>query len=147
MARNSATRWLGSPNVSSPMGDRELRDEVEALFSELKLERQKADAPLAAELATARTALLTEIAALTSRAQSLRELIDHLGVHQQNLARETAEAKDSLAVSRAQISRLQPLGDPLEESRSNWETKEPGCAVGVWLVLCVALSAAGWWIQ
>lgn len=129
------------------MGDRELRDEIEGLFGELKLERQKADAPLAAELATARTALLTEIAALPERARALRQRIEHLVIHQQNLERETAQAKDSLAVSRAQISRLQPLGDPLQESRSNWETKEPGCAAGVWLVLCVALSAAGWWLQ
>lgn len=129
------------------MGDRELRDEIEGLFGELKLERQKAQAPLAAELATARTALLTEIAALPERARALRQRIEHLVIHQQNLERETAQAKDSLAVSRAQISRLQPLGDPLQESRSNWEKKEPGCAAGVWLVLCVALSAAGWWLQ
>lgn len=130
------------------MSDRELRDEVEALFGELKLERQKADAPLAAELASARTALLDEIAALSERSQKLRVRFENLVIHQQTLERETAEAKDSLAVSRAEISKRQPLGDPLQESVSNWEThREPGCAVGLWVVLCVALSAAGWWIR
>jgi chromosome segregation ATPase len=129
------------------MSDRELRDEVEALFGELKRERQKVEAPLDVELAHARTALITEIAELTTRAQTLRERREALGTQREDHERETRVARAQLAEARAEIARREPLGNPLTESRSNWETGEPGCAVGLWLVLCVGSGAAWWWLQ
>lgn len=129
------------------MSDRELRDEVEALFGALKRERQKTEAPLEPELAAARAALTTELAALTARAQALRQKIVTLGTLRETRQNETSTAKAELAAARAEISRREPLGNPLTESRSNWEIGEPGCAVGAWVVLSVALSAMGWWLR
>ena len=127
------------------MSDRELRDEVEALFGELKAERRKVEAPLEAELAHARTALLTEITELTARATSLRERLEVLSSTGKLHEQETNAARSQLEAARAEIARREPLGNPLEASKSNWETSEPGCAMGLWIILCVASSVAAWW--
>jgi chromosome segregation ATPase len=129
------------------MSDRELRDEVEALFGELKRERQRTEAPLDAELAAARTAFTTEIAGLTAQAQALREKVAALGTQRKTHEEETRTAKAQLEEARAEIARREPLGNPLSESRSNWETGDPGCAIGLWVMLCVAMSAMGWWLR
>lgn len=130
------------------MSDRALRDEVEALFGELKREREKTGTPLEVELATARTSLLTEIEELTEREKALASKLEALEVMKKQRELETRVATSELDDARAEIARRQPLGNPLEASKSNWETADqPGCAIGLWVVLGVAMSALGWWIR
>ena len=130
------------------MSDRQLRDEVEALFAERGRERAKLVEPLVEELSLARAALTFEVAQLTERARALRAQQEALHAQLSERARETDEARAELEAARGEISLREPLGDPLRASASNWETREPGCAIGVWVVLCVAaLSSAGWWLR
>lgn len=132
------------------MSDRELRDEIEVLYGQLKHERAIADAPLDEELAKARTALQNEIAELKDRKLALEARIAELEALKPNRERETSKAKRELSKARSEIAERQPLGDPLAESRSNWERpadpNSSGCAVGVWVILCVGMSALGWWL-
>lgn len=130
------------------MSDRALRDEVEALFGALKLEREKTQTPLEAELAAGRTSLLTEVEALTAREKALSSKLEALEATKKHRELETRVARKELDDARAEIARREPLGNPLEASKSNWETADqPGCAIGVWVVLGVAMSALGWWIR
>lgn len=131
------------------MSDRELRDEIEVLYGQLKAERAKADAPLAEELAKARQALVTEVAELKVRKQRLRERLEELARLEDELETGTAAAKRELSKARSEIAARQPLGNPLDESYSNWETpaQNGGCAMGVVLLTCGALSALGWWLS
>ena len=130
------------------MSDRALRDEVEALFGALKLEREKTQTPLEAELAAGRTSLLTEVEALTAREKALSSKLEALEATKKHRELETRVARKELDDARAEIARREPLGNPLEASKSNWETADqPGSAIGVWVVLGVAMSALGWWIR
>ncbi|MDP1830230.1 MAG: hypothetical protein Q8L48_43600 [Archangium sp.] len=130
------------------MSDRELRDEVEALFGELKREREKTETPLEGELAAARTSLLAEVARLTEREVALRQQLEVLRAQKKDREVETRRARGELDDARAEIARREPLGNPLQASRSNWETADqPGCAIGLWVMLCVAMSAMGWWLR
>lgn len=131
------------------MSDRELRDEIEVLYGQLKAERAKADAPLAEELAKARQALVTEVAELKVRKQSLRERLEELSRLKDELETGTAAARRELSKARSEIAARQPLGNPLHESYSNWETpaQNGGCAMGVVLLTCGAVSALGWWLS
>jgi hypothetical protein len=131
------------------MSDRELRDEIEVLYGQLKHERAIADAPQDAELAKARTALQNEIAELKERKLALEARRAELDSLKRERQLDTSKARHTLSRARSVISNLQPLGDPLAESRSNWEVQpdaNPGCAVGVWVIACVGLSALGWWL-
>lgn len=130
------------------MSDRELRDEIEVLYGELKATRAMAGAPVAEELAQARTELQHEILELTGRRRALRARLEELERLKADREAETATAKGELAKARASIAQRQPLGNPLAETYSSWEQAGPhgGCAVGVWIFACVGLSALGWWL-
>ncbi len=132
------------------MSDRELRDEIEVLYGQLKQERAIADARLDEELAKARTALQNEIAELKDRKIALKARLAELESLKPARERETSKAKRELSKARSEIAERQPLGDPLAESRSNWEVpadpNSSGCAVGVWVILCFGMSALGWWL-
>jgi chromosome segregation ATPase len=130
------------------MSDRELRDEIEVLYGELKQVRAQTDAPMSEELAKARTALQQEIETLTERKRDLKERLEELRQRKSDWESETTLARRKLSSLRDEIASRQPLGDPLGESRSNWETPtdQSGCAAGVWVVLCVAATAAAWWL-
>jgi chromosome segregation ATPase len=127
--------------------DRALRDEIETLFAELKRERARLEVPEAAELAEAHARLTAEVERLTSRARALTEHREALHAQLSQRELETHRAQAELEETRAEIARAEPLGNPLTESRSNWEQGEAGCAIGVWVFLCVGLAAAGWWLR
>lgn len=132
------------------MGDRELRDEIEVLYGQLKAERAKADAPQDEVLARARTALKDELAELTERRKTLEARLAELQTLRRERKRETATAKSELADARSEIAEREPLGNPLAESRSNWELEpdtNPGCAPAVLLLAGGALSTLAWWLR
>ena len=128
------------------MSERALRDEIEALHAAILEERAKLAVPVDAELSRARSSLQAEVETLTAR---LRTLVDQREAleDQTNVRRQEAmEARAELEAARAEIGSREPLGDPLQESRSNWETSRPGCAVGMLALLTGAALAAGWWL-
>ena len=58
-------------------------------------------------------------------------------------------AEQRLREARADVAAREDLGNPLAESRSNWEdqSEPPGCNLGVLLFATFAALAlaAGWW--
>lgn len=110
------------------MSDRELREDLERLHAELDVARRE-------------SALNEEIAKLEERRDLARERIAaaarSLAEDEAELSRVRASTKDA----RRQIAALEPLGDPLAVSRSNWETQsaQGGC------LQFVLFGALVWW--
>lgn len=128
------------------MSERALRDELEALHAAILEERAKLSVPIDTELSEARSTLQAEVTSLTARLTALvaeREAREELTRVRKE---ETSAARDELQAARREIGSREPLGDPLQESRSNWETSAPGCAVGMLAMLTFAALVAGWWL-
>jgi chromosome segregation ATPase len=131
------------------MSERELRDRVEVLYDELKKLRAELEVPESTAFAPERARLDEELAALEQRASHLVLRIPQL---QRELreARSAADAAESeLGDVRSDIAAREPLGNPLAESRANWEqTTEPGCAVVVLTGVFAALVLwrGLWWL-
>jgi chromosome segregation ATPase len=131
------------------MSDRELRDRVEALYDQLKQVRAELEVPETEELVATRTRVLGEIAALEARSTQLIRRLPQLA-ESIEFARDAAdEAEKELRKARAAVAAREDLGNPLAESRSNWEdqSEPPGCNLGVLLFATFAALAlaAGWW--
>lgn len=130
------------------MSERALRDEIEALHAAILAERAKLSVPVEQELSEARTALQAEVESLTQRADELADKLSALEEKTRTRERETKEARSELSDARSEISSLEPLGNPLKESRSNWEDPQTaGCAMGILALVVGATAAAGWWLS
>lgn len=119
------------------MSERELRDQVEALFDELKREKAKLEVSEAEVLSAERTKLLEELPRLRARVAELPGLIEAA-------EQKTKQARDAIDSAQSQISKLrrrvaarEPLGNPLEPSYANWEQRPQGggCAMGLVLLV------------
>jgi hypothetical protein len=131
------------------MSERELRDRVEALYDELKKVRAELEVPEHQTTAATRTTLLEEIAALEAREAELIERLPEL-MKKIKFTRQAADvAEKNLREARSRVAEREDLGNPLAESRSNWEdqSQPPGCNLGVLLFATFAALAlaAGWW--
>lgn len=128
------------------MTERALRDELEALHAAILQERARLAAPAHEELSQTRAALQAEIATLTER---LTTAVSQRTAREEKTRlrrEETKAARQELAEARAEIGDRQPLGDPLAESRSNWEDPKAGCGIAM-LVMLSFVTAAGWWLS
>lgn len=129
------------------MTERALRDELEALHAAILQERARLAAPAHEELSQTRAALQAEIATLTERLTAAGSQRAAREEKTRTRLEETRDARKELARARAEISDRQPLGDPLAESRSNWEDPRAGCGVGLLVMLSFVTAAAGWWLS
>ena len=130
------------------MSERALRDEIEGLHAAILSERAKLSVPVDQVLSETRSALLAEVASLTLRAAELADKLSALEEQTRTRQWETKEARSALSDARSEISSLEPLGNPLKESRSNWEDPATaGCAMGVLALVVGATAAAGWWLS
>lgn len=128
------------------MTDRALRDEIELLHAELQAARAKLEEPAERELAVERTALINEVEALRHRVPELKTRIKETKALLITRAEEAAQAEGELADARARVAGREPLGDPLAESKANWERADSGCGVALLaMVLMVALAALELW--
>ena len=130
------------------MSERALRDQIEELHAAILAERAKLSVPVDQELSETRAALQAEVASLTQRSDELADQVSALEAQTRTREWETKQARSELSDARSEISSLEPLGNPLKESRSNWEDPETaGCAMGVLALVVGATAAAGWWLS
>lgn len=127
------------------MSARALRDEIEALHSAILAERAKLAVPIEAELRPARAALQAEVEELFRRVSELARETARLEEQTRLRKQLTKMARADLSSARSEIGSREPLGNPLEESRSNWEDPTAGCGIGVLVLLSSA--AVTWWLS
>lgn len=131
------------------MSDRELRDQVETLYDELKKLRAELEVSEVDALAAARKQLNDEVSTLEEREVELRLRIPTLENDLQRTRVAADGAERNLRQARGAVSSREDLGNPLAESRSNWEdqSQPAGCNLGILLFATFAALAlaAGWW--
>lgn len=132
------------------MSERDLRDELEQLHGELAALERALAVPDSEQLAQERSALLAERDAERAAVSDLERQLDEARARIAQREQELPALESSLREARAEIARLEPLGDPLAESRANWESATPrapaGCAFGLWGVVAAgAALAVEWW--
>ena len=117
------------------MSERELRDEVEALFDQVKRERARLEVPIHDEVDTTTAELCAEIGLLEDRLPLLREKNARLSQSLEAQELELTPATEQLAEARAQIaSREKPvIGPDLSYSwgfpRSESAEEPVGCSL------------------
>ena len=127
------------------MSERNLRDEVEGLFDQVKRERAKLEAPIHGEVDSSTAEHCAEIGLLEERLPVLREKIAVLTRRLEARELEVTAAEQQLYAVRSQIgSREKPAIGP---DAGSWKSYEhPGCGLALWLTVGVGLCAAAWWL-
>ena len=131
------------------MTDRELRDEIYRLWSELSD-------------ATRKLSYSTTVSAGAERLRTLRARLDTARLKRDALEQQIAASEkllreqkdeavslgDELARARRRISQLEPLGNPLEREPLNWESPNSGseCLQLVLVFVGVGLGAVTRWL-
>lgn len=127
------------------MSERELRDEVEGLFDQVKRERAKLEASIHDEVDSSTAELCSDIDQLEARLPVLRGKIYLLTTLLQAREIEVTADQEQLYAVRSQISSIEkPAIGP---DAGSWKSYEhPGCGLALWLTVGVGLSAAVWWL-
>ncbi|MFO0599878.1 MAG: hypothetical protein U0228_31505 [Myxococcaceae bacterium] len=125
--------------------DRELRDELERLFTELKTVK--------AELAAPAVTVESERQRLVELTQALEQQRTELETRRSLARQRITEARGRRHLSagqlddaRSKVAELENLGNPLDRQPMNWESPDSanGCGLLVLAMVCGALVAAGW---